>query len=150
MPFSLRKLSKLNLVALCVVALIGIATFGFGFRDWFSRPTPMATLLPTQDTKKKERIPSMFLTLTRFGFQPSVIEVTEGDYLLVVRDISGSTNVQLELTSLKNDKLVSEKKDEGKPFWEKPLNLKAGGYKLVVQEKPEWVCTLTVLTPVKK
>ena len=33
MPFSLRKLSRLHLIALLVVAMIGMATFGFGFRD---------------------------------------------------------------------------------------------------------------------
>ncbi len=150
MHFAFSRLRKNGLFAIGLSLLLALSAVAMGWRLW---PRPSAAgiaALPTQGQANKNRVPTVFVTLTRFGFQPAAMKLPEGKALLVVRNISGADKLQLELAEVRGQKLVVEKTKEEKPFWEKPLNLKAGEYRLSVTENPNWALALTVVAPDKK
>jgi hypothetical protein len=149
MPFSFRRLSKRNLLAVGLMLVITLTTLAFGLHTLNRTAAVIIAPVPVQDPKNKERIPTLAVTLTRFGFQPAALKLPEGKFLLVVRNISGRDKLQLELAEVRGQKLIVEKPREEKRFWEKPLNLKAGEYTLSVTENPRWSLALTVV-PVEK
>ncbi len=150
MHFAISHLRKTGLFALGLSLFLGLSAVAMSWRLWSHSSAPVATVIPTQGQANKERIPTFLVTLSRFGFQPAAMKLPEGKALLVVRNISGADKLQLELAEVRGQKLVVEKTKEGKPFWEKPLNLKAGEYRLSVTENPNWTLALTVIAPEKK
>jgi hypothetical protein len=133
-----------------LILATALTAMAFRFQDFNPQSPTAAIPSPTPDPKYKNRLPAVFATLTRFGFQPAAIRVPEGKSLLVVRNISGIETIQLELSEVRGSRLVTERPGEGKPFWEKPLNLKEGEYTLSVTENPRWTLALTVFSPQKK
>ena len=120
MPFSLRKLSKLNLIALLVVAMIGMATFGFGFRDWFSRPTPTTItqqLKPEATADVSVPLVQELLTLRPTGFDPAELTIPSGNFQLAVDNLTGISSISLTLTEERKDKLkVHTDYDDSYPY----------------------------------
>jgi hypothetical protein len=150
MPFSWRLLSKAGLFAFGLLVVIAVTALAFGFRVYQRKSAAITAAVSAPAQTSKERIPTVGVTLTRFGFQPAAIKVAEGKSLLVVRNISGADKFQLELAEVRGQKLVVEKPKEEKRFWEKPLHLKAGEYTLSVTENPRWSLALTVVAAEKK
>ena len=150
MHFAFNRPRKTGLFALGLISLLALSPVAMGWRPW---PHPSASVVAvpsTQGQTNQERFPTFLLTLTRFGFQPMAMKLPEGKSLLVIRNISGADKLQLELAEVRGQKLVVERTKEEKPFWEKPINLKAGEYRLSVTENPNWAIALTVVAPEKK
>lgn len=152
MPFSLRKLSKLNLIALCVVAMIGIATFGFGFRDWFRAatviaPPPQSKLAAATDGPVP--IVQELLTLRPTGFDPAEIIIPSGNFQLSVDNLTGISSISLTLTEERKDKLKDIKIDSKNRDWREEINLKTGVYILSEASNPRWTCRITVTDKVR-
>ena len=150
MPFSIRRMSKISLLALGLVLIITLSAVAVGFRTLTRATTVTTAPVPAQDLPKKAPIPTIFTTLTRFGFQPAAMKLPEGKCFIAVRNISGADDLEIALIASKGEKLVSEKPKKGKSIWEKEVNLKAGNYTLSVVENPRWTLALTVLPPDKK
>lgn len=143
MPFSLRKLSKLNLIALCIIALIGIAAFGFGFRDWFSRPAPIAV---TQQQIRPEATAApdgvIQLLLRPEGFDSPKLTVTKGTYILILLNRTGEKNLALQVSRLigngEKPKDIAFDDDKKKYQVIDAIDLTPGDYVVSVQDHPEW------------
>ena len=153
MPFSLRKLSKLNLLALCIVALLGIATFGFGFRDWFSRPAP-AALTPIAQVKGAAAeisvpIVQELLTLRPTGFDPAELTIPSGNFQLSVDNLTGISTINLALAEEKKNKLKDIKIESRNRDWREEFDLKTGVYILSETSNPRWTCRITVTDKVR-
>ena len=152
MPFSLRKLSKLNLLALCIVALLGIATFGFSFRDWF-RAAKVVT--PSQQSKLAAAtdvpvpIVQELLTLRQTGFDPAEITIPSGNFMLAVDNLSWLATVNLSLAEEKKNKLKDIKIESRNRDWREEIDLKTGVYILSETSNPRWTCRITVTDKVR-
>ena len=145
MPFSLLKLSKLNVIALLVVAMIGMATFGFGFRDWLHRPAPRAV---TQQQSKPEAAvvngPDgvIQLLLRPEGFDSPKLTVTKGTYILILLNRTGEKNLALQVSRLigngEKPKDIAFDDDKKKYQVIDAIDLTPGDYVVSVQDHPEW------------
>ena len=148
MPFSLRKLTKLNLIALCVVALIGIVTFGFGFRDWFNRTAPTAQVKGAAADVSVPLVQEL-LTLRPTGFDPAELTIPSGNFQLAVDNLTGLSSISLTLTEERKDKLKDIKIDSKNRDWREEINLKTGVYILSEASNPKWTCRITVTDKVR-
>ena len=152
MPFSLRKLSKLNLLALCIVALLGIATFGFSFRDWF-RAAKVVT--PSQQSKLAAAtdvpVPLVqeLLTLRPTGFDPADLTIPSGNFQLSVDNLTGIPALNLALAEEKKNKLKDIRIDSHNRDWREEFDLKTGVYILSETSNPRWTCRITVTDKVR-
>jgi len=144
-----RRLTGTRFIVPAIIAFLAFAMLAVSASAWWSgsrKPENSGQASEPGQTSQR-KVPIVLTSLTRFGFQPAAMKLPEGKVLLVVRNISGADKLQLELAEVRGKKLVAEKPKEEKPFWEKPLNLKAGEYRLSVTENPNWVLTLTVVAP---
>ena len=152
MPFSLRKLSKLNLLALCIVALLGIATFGFSFRDWF-RAAKVVT--PSQQSKLAAAtdvpvpIVQELLTLGPTGFDPAALTIPTGNFLLSIDNLTRLPDINIALVEEKKNKLKDIKIESHNRDWREEIDLKPGVYILSEVSNPKWTCRLSVTDKVR-
>ena len=155
MPFSLRKLSRLHLIALLVVAMIGMATFGFGFRDWFSRSAPIAVTqqqigleAAAADTPTPIPITVEPLTLTEQGFFPRTFSHPKGRFILVVNNRTRLDELNLTLSRDNGSKGREKQKDakvpHHQPDWNDEFDLTPGDYVLTEASNPKWECQITI------
>lgn len=150
MPFSLRKLSRLHLIALLVVAMIGMATFGFGFRDWFSRKASV-TAMPQQIRPEAAAVTApdgvTQLLLRPEGFDSTEFTLPKGRYLLILQNRTGLDNLALQVSRLvgNGEKPKDVAFDSKKKYRiESLIDLTPGDYAVTVQGYPDWTCRLTV------
>ena len=153
MPFSLRKLSKLNLIALCVVAMIAIATLGFGFRTLLR---PVKVVAAPQQSKPEAAAPADTITyfpveeitLHPEGFYPLKLSHPKGKFLLNVCNRAGLVEANFSLVRVvgngTKEKVIHSKVHQSVLDWSSVLDLNPGSYLLTEDSNPKWSCELTI------
>lgn len=106
---------------------------------------PRSTIQSHQSQNKK--FPMILVNLTRFGFEPSAVEMEAGRCRVTVRDLIGSDSLELEVTRKNGDKLVKEKKQQSSGYWEKMIDMTPGEYQISTPANPQWVLNVSVLPP---
>jgi hypothetical protein len=155
MPFSLRKLSKLNVIALCIVAMIGIATFGFQYTRQSRLPVITATINPIPSTQKNEAVTvpetdpnyNLLLVLRPEGIEPNAISIPKGAVRLILLNRSGVDEPLIQLNRVVGNKeKLKEVKLETKKGgrWYGLLDLTPGDYVVSSLTQPQWECKITV------
>ena len=146
MPFSLR-----NLIALCIVVMIAIATFGFGFRDWLSPKTPTEVIqqqIRPEATTTPIPITVEPLTLTEEGFFPRAFSHPKGRFILAVNNRTRLDELNL-VVSRDNGSQGREKQKDAKvlhqqPDWNDEFDLNPGDYVITEASNPKWECKITI------
>ena len=164
MLFSIRKLTRLQLIAFCLMAALGITTFGF---SWFSSAKNLPSSQPQTINSASKAIgqqqsnvttpvaphadfTTLAINLTRFGFEPAAINVVTGNYLFSVRNMTGIGSVPLTITRKNGDKIISDTTKEGKRRWDQVVKFTPGEYVLTVADNPNWTCAISVQPPGKQ
>lgn len=152
MPFSLRKLSKLNLIALLVVALIAIATLGFGFRALLR---PVKAVASPQQVKPEAAaadtttyFPVEEITLRPTGFYPLKLSHPKGKFLLNVCNRAELVEANFTLVRVvgngAKEKVINSKVHQSVLDWSSVLDLNPGSYLLTEDSNAKWSCELTI------
>ncbi len=150
MPFSLRKLTKLQFIAFCLMALLGLSAFAFSWSDWLSKPAATITAVQTGPPEVYSGLlVQELLTLRSTGFDPAEITIPSGNFLLSVDNLSGLATVNLALAEEKKDKLKDIKIESKNRDWREVINLKTGVYLLSEANNPKWTCRITVTDKVR-
>ena len=154
MPFSLRKLTKLQFIAFGVLALLGLSAFAFSWRDWFvkssSKPAAAVTAVQTGPPEVYSGLlVQELLTLRSTGFDPSEITIPSGNFILSVDNLSGIATINLALAEEKKDKFKDIKIESKNRDWREVINLKTGVYILSEASNPRWTCRITVTDKVR-
>lgn len=154
MPFSLRKLTKLQFIAFCLLALLGLSAFAFSWSDWLSKtPGRPAAAVAAVQTGPPEVYSGLLvqelLTLRPTGFDPAEITIPSGNFLLAVDNLSGIATINLALAEEKKDKLKDIKIESKNRDWREVINLKTGVYLLSETSNPRWTCRITVTDKVR-
>jgi hypothetical protein len=149
MPFSMRKLTKLQFVAFGLMALLGLSAFAFSWSDWFrkSNSNSAVTLTAVQAGPPEVITGPLFqelLTLRPTGFDPAEITIPTGTFLLAIDNLSDNPNITLALVEEKKNKLKDIKFESRNRDWREPINLKPGVYILSEISNPRWTCHITV------
>lgn len=149
MPFSFRRLTKLNALALCFIAIPAIAVLGFGMNNWFKIGSPVrATYLGIKPAAAADqtarRVVQELLTLRRSGFDPAELTIPSGNFLLAIDNLSGVPDVQLTLAEEKKNKLKDIKFASRNRDGREEIDLKTGVYILSAPLHPAWTCRITV------
>ena len=110
MPFSFRKLTKLQFIAFGLIALLGLSAGAFSWSDWVSKtPGKPAVAGAAAQTGPPEVYSGLLvqelLTLRPTGFDPAEITIPGGNFLLSVDNLSGVATINLALAEEKKDKL---------------------------------------------
>ena len=149
MPFSIRKLTKLQFVAFCLMALLGFSTFAFSWSDWVTKFTgkPAAAVTLPQSKGAFEPPYILQVMLRPEGFEPNVITIPKGKFKLILSNRSGvpDPGIQLSKASGNKEKLkdipIEEKKSSR---WNGLLDLTPGDYVITATANPNWMCKLTI------
>ena len=150
MPFSIRKLTRLQFVAFGLMALLGLSTFAFSFRDWVSKPfifkptVPAVIVQTSADAPASSPIKSVLFTITSEGFEPNDITLPAGTYVIAVDNRSGSEDVQLVFSDGQSKKLKEQKLSRKQLDWYSVLALTPGKYSLNDVNHPNWSATIKV------
>lgn len=154
MPFSLRKLTKLQVLALCFVVVSALTVLGVNRRLQATKTKTAASppaltnlaLMPVmQKEVPAERIDVERVSLTERGFEPREVNRVKGKFLFVIDSRTGSsTPVTFSLSEDKGKKLKEVKSPGNQKGWRDFLDLNAGKYLVTVAENPEWICVINV------
>lgn len=153
MPFSLRKLTKLQFIAFCLMAVLGITTFGF---SWFKSARNLPISQPQQqqisseaaDTKdKKSDLEVEVFKVTPQGIEPRQLNRIKGNVLVVIQNFTGRPLPNLQLVDTSDAAkgkapLTDSKLDEKSLFHEEFIDLKEGDFVLKLGDRPEWQCSV--------
>ncbi len=143
----LRQISHWLIILFIGVGCIVAATDSTAIKSERSILLMHKAVAQDQNQQKRDSVPVVIPTLTRFGFEPKEFKVPAGRYLLLVRNQSGFDTVDLRIQKKDEPVSVSEKHSTGKKFWEKPIMLTPGDHFLKEANHPSWVCKITVLPP---
>jgi hypothetical protein len=154
MPFSIRKLTSLQFVAFCLMALLGLSAFAFSWSDWFAKSkSDSAVSLTAVQAGPPEVYSGLLiqelLTLRATGFDPAEITIPSGNFLLSVDNLSGISTINLALAEEKKNKLKDIKIEGKNRDWREVINLKTGVYILSETNNPKWTCRITVTDKVR-
>lgn len=154
MPFSIRKLTKLQFIAFCLMALLGLSAFAFSWSDWFAKSTSKpANALAAVQTGPPEVITGPLIqeliTLRPTGFDPAELTIPSGTFLLAIDNLSDIPNITLTLVEDKKNKIKDIKFESRNRDWREPINLKTGVYILSEISNPSWTCRITVTDKVR-
>ena len=154
MPFSLRKLSKLQVLALCFVVVSTLTVLAVNRRLLTTKSniaftsaatTTLATVPVMQKEVPPERVDVERVSLTELGFEPKEITRAKGKFLFVIEARTGSsTQITLGLSEDKGKKLKEVKSHGNQKGWRDFLDLNPGKYLVTVAENPEWICVLNI------
>jgi hypothetical protein len=93
---------------------------------------------------KKEVLPSVALTLTRRGFEPSEVTMPAGRFFLTVENRSGRRGLTLLIDPEHGNRVREVAQPEDELDWTDELRLTPGRYTLTTAERPDRVCHVTV------
>ncbi len=154
MPFSLRKLTKLQLLAvslLLLTAITGLATTGHWLAKLKSNHAgavpALATVAQTKQTAPKLEVELVALTPT--GFDPEKISRPKGAFLLVIQNRAGVNELAFQFDKDVGTKLKDVKVAPKKASWSDVVDLNPGTYKMTELTHPEWSLEITITPPVK-
>ena len=154
MPFSLRKLSKLQVLALCFVVVSTLTVLAVNRRLLTTKSniaftsaatTTLATVPVMQKEVPAEKVDVERVSLTERGFEPKEITRVKGKFLFVIDARTGSsTQITFGLSEDKGKKLKEVKSHGNQKGWRDFLDLNPGKYLVTVAENPEWICVLNI------
>ncbi|MFN7928345.1 MAG: hypothetical protein U0Y68_10440 [Blastocatellia bacterium] len=153
MPFSFRRLSKTQLIALGVIAVLGIAVFGVSEKlKLANTPAPVARarqIEPPQNQSQppRSKLESEVIVLRERGFEPFEITRPTGTFALTVDTRIGGRNADLVLSQVAGEKVREVKLPVGKRAWREQINLPPGRYILTVANQPNAICKITITPP---
>lgn len=149
----IRRTKILLFLGTCMVFF----TFAASAKVWLYRSAPATelsavtsieathqtefTVLPSDEP---ERTDVEIITLLPTGFEPKEINRPKGQFLLVVHDRSGTSEVNFHLNREAGNRLHDVRLEEGILSWRTPLDLHPGKYMLTDVEHPEWSCRINV------
>jgi hypothetical protein len=152
MPFSLRKLTRLQFIAFGLVVLFGLSTFAFSFRNWIP-----ATAIPKQQeisaSQKVEAETTIFIpveeiTLRPTGFYPLKLSRPKGQFLLNVCNRAELTEANFTFVRVvgngTKEKVINSKVHKSVLDWSSVLDLNPGTYLLTEDTNPKWSCEFTI------
>jgi hypothetical protein len=155
MPFSLRQLSKVGLLATGLIFAVTLTALAFSGRHWllaFARPSAVGpgAQRPTDTPPDAEKRTIYQLALMPTGFVPPAFTCQEGKSLLVVDNRSGLEEMSLQLDREKDKdkdkvKIHDVKVNRKQLDWNKEFDLKAGTYTLSETGNPARTCVIHVL-----
>jgi hypothetical protein len=154
MPFSFRKLTKLQLIALCIVVVSALTALGVNRKLLIPKtkevtPKTASANLNTMPAVQKQVTPDVIdverVSLTERGFEPKEITRVKGRFLLVIDSRTGSsTPVTFGLVEDKGKKLKEVKSHGNQKGLRDFFDLNPGKYLVTVAENPEWVCAINI------
>jgi hypothetical protein len=126
-------------MVLASVMLIGLTISAFSMSRWAA-----TRLGNAKEQAPAERVKVLHFTLTPLGFNPSVMTVPEGLYVIEVTNRSDLSTFSLNLGHLSNHKLreVNAARTHGE--WSGFFRLKSDDYVLAINEKTAWTAKLQV------
>jgi hypothetical protein len=154
MPFSLRKITRLNLMALFLLVAIAIAVFAA--RAGRKPPVSVASFKQSaapefQVEPKNKDVPTVeseVISLTQFGFEPKEITRPKGPFSLIVNNRIGLKEVNLRLDRDLGNGVKEKQKEKNVKNdvldWQEFLDLNPGTYILSEASNPRLICTLTI------
>ena len=151
MPFSIRKLSRLQFVAFCLMALLGLSAFAVSFRDWL--PKAAASQQSSNQVQKVEAdtttyLPVEEITLRPTGFYPFKLSRPKGQFLLNVCNRAELVEANFTLVRLvgngTKEKVINSRVHQSVLDWSSVLDLNPGTYLLTEDSNPKWSCEFTI------
>ena len=154
MPFSLRKLTKLQLLALIIMG--GLVVWGLAYgtpRLLSPRTLVKAAVVPLQQTPKSEAdtttyIPVEEVTLRPHGFYPRTLSRPKGQFLLNICNRAELVEANFTLVRVvgngTKEKVINSKVPRNVLDWNTTLDLNPGTYLLTEDSNPKWSCELTI------
>ena len=156
MPYSLRKLTKLQLVAVGLIALLGLSGFAFSFRDWLPKAAaPVSLQQEISPAQKAEAdtttyIPAEEITLHPTGFYPLKLSRPKGQFLLNICNRAELTEANFTFVRVvgngTKEKVINSKVHKSVLDWSSVLDLNPGTYLLTEDSNPKWSCEFTITT----
>jgi hypothetical protein len=153
MPFSLLKLTKLQVIGSLSLLLIVFAAIGAIplLRTTFPNPTTVHTSASTislQSKPSEGEIEVEHITLRTYGFEPREIKRPKGDFVLSVDNRTRKKDLSLQLSRILNNNKGEKLKDvslaKGKVNHLETLSLPPGDYVLTESENPRWECRIAI------
>jgi hypothetical protein len=149
--FSLSRTGKLLLILILLIFTTALAVRA---RGWLASPAslePAASLPPKaapptalNDASAQERVETVLVTITRFGFEPRELTRPQGRFFLEVDNRSELSEVDLRLNVEHGNRLHRKRVPREQLDWIEPLDLRPGRYTLTEANHPEWVCPITI------
>ncbi len=147
MPFSLRRLSKVGVLSLGIMVVIGLTVWALS-RSW-KRPPSLSVAAQATPTPPPLKVVS--ITVTPAGFSPADLTIPEGLYLLDINNRSGVANLNLQFGDLNTRKLKETKPVKDRQGRLLPLqdfrglfDLRSGKYTITEANNPKWIAELKV------
>ena len=142
MPFSLRKLTRLQFVA-CLFLLLSSFTALAVHRSYRARASTVTTPV-VQQKEPKKIVTGVSVNLTRFGFEPSTLSFPKGEYFFSVRNLTERTDIVLVFGKDKDKKAQEEPYKNGSRGWDRILKLTPGDYVVTEKSNPNWELKINV------
>ena len=151
MPFSIRKLTKLHLLALCSVALFCLVGFSLGLPAWLrgsnaNAPTPQPLSIQTREAANNPQ-GVIQLLLRPEGFDSPKLTVVKGTYILILLNRTGEKNLALQVSRVvgngEKTKDIAFDEEHKKHQIIDSIDLTPGDYIVSVQSHPEWTSRIT-------
>jgi hypothetical protein len=154
MPFSFRKMTRLNLMALLLLIAIAIGVFAARTALKPSVPAVSFKQGPNPEFKVEPKnkdvttVESEVISLTPFGFEPKEIKRPKGLFCLMVNTRLGLKEVNLRLDRDLGNGVKEKQKEKNVKNdildWQEFLDLNPGTYILSESSLPKFTCTLTI------
>ena len=146
MPFSLRKLTRLQFIAVCFVVVSALTALGVNRRLPANIIVTTPPIPVLQDNPKKSTLEVEILTLRENGFEPKAITRPKGAFRLA---LNNQSQLREELTFSMLEEKGKKLKDEklhggGKHRSDTLYDLTPGKYQIIVNEHPEWICSFEI------
>jgi hypothetical protein len=107
-----------------------------------------ATLSVQQNPGASEAAPSdirvVLLSLRPEGFEPGELQLTAGEYLLIVRNRTGLSEIKVRLQSEAGERMGEATVRARQRDWKQRLRLAPGVYLLTATDHPDWICRIVV------
>ena len=132
------------LSAVCLLLALGVVAVGAG--KWLrpSRLSAPSRAAAAPGKGKKAVLPSVAVTLTPRGFEPSELSVNGIKFFLSVENRSGVRGLTLRLDPEHGNRVREFTQPEDELDWVDELSLTPGSYTLSVAGRPGWVCRVNV------
>lgn len=147
------SLSRVGKLLLILILLSFAAALVVRARNWIAPPTPQTVaplkskaVSPTvvDDNPAQERVETVLVTITRFGFEPKEIERGAGKIFLEVDNRSELSEVELRLDAEHGNRMHQKRVPREQLDWLQPLDLRPGRYTLTEANHPQWSCRITI------
>jgi hypothetical protein len=96
-------------------------------------------LLPASATDEAK---ALLIEIEPYGLEPREMDVEGDQYLVVVQNRSGLTDLKVKLEAEDGTKLHEDRAQQRQ--WRKRIDLQQGSYRLTVENFPQWTCLIRV------